>query len=475
MVSFWPWRESRSPTEEFERTLSQLSEKIALAQADLDLHRVRARRYKVIFTLYAGFAYLLVTVILVLVLGWNSWGAAEYTGVAGGPVAIYSVRRMLNAYYDFRIRKDSTYLRSLQKQSAETIDKLKEATKYNSTQKLLRKYASTQNTKAATGSAEGGNASGKKSSGKKHRNSISVMQAQTPPAGRTGMPPPATANIRRPEQIPSSPPPPQQQQQQPPRSPNTLNLLPSTPNRPGSAQSTPNFGSPQQSPQQPSPDFAPNAFPGNTYPYQQATQYPASYPPYQSHWYDRLFDVLLGEDETSPKNRIVLLCEQCRTVNGQAPPGVKTLGELGKWRCGFCGGWNGVTKDKVNEKNGEGNGPSGHVRQRSQSHPITPASKEDSDQEKHAFGDGYPVSPPGFANPALGTTPEATRVPLSPVSLDQGTLPNVTEEESVIESDEDEDDGEDLADKTGDESDDDEEEEGDEELPAKSPSKARAA
>jgi hypothetical protein len=50
---------------------------------------------------------------------------------------------------------------------------------------------------------------------------------------------------------------------------------------------------------------------------------------------------LLGEDETSPKNRIVLICKHCRLVNGQAPPGVNHLEELGKWRCIGCGGWNG--------------------------------------------------------------------------------------------------------------------------------------
>lgn len=78
------------------------------------------------------------------------------------------------------------------------------------------------------------------------------------------------------------------------------------------------------------PGFAPNAF--------------SSTPPQyveQSHWYDRLLDVLLGEDETQPKNRLALICSTCRIVNGQAPPGIKTLEELGRWRCGNCGAWNG--------------------------------------------------------------------------------------------------------------------------------------
>lgn len=63
------------------------------------------------------------------------------------------------------------------------------------------------------------------------------------------------------------------------------------------------------------------------------------------HWYDRILDVLLGEDETAAKNRLVLLCSKCRLVNGQAPPGVKTLEELGRWRCNGCGSWNGVESE----------------------------------------------------------------------------------------------------------------------------------
>jgi hypothetical protein len=60
-----------------------------------------------------------------------------------------------------------------------------------------------------------------------------------------------------------------------------------------------------------------------------------------SNWYDRVLDLLLGEDETAPKNRIVLLCKQCRLVNGQAPPGTKSLAEVGLWKCMACGASNG--------------------------------------------------------------------------------------------------------------------------------------
>lgn len=52
-------------------------------------------------------------------------------------------------------------------------------------------------------------------------------------------------------------------------------------------------------------------------------------------------DVILGEDETRPANRMALICSHCRLVNGQAPPGVKRLEEVGRWRCAECHQWNG--------------------------------------------------------------------------------------------------------------------------------------
>ena len=104
MVSFWPWKvchviarshnrnlltdcpkgDDTSPAS-FERILSNLSTKISRTSSRLDSLRQRSRRLKVLWTLYAGFAYLLCTIILTLVVGWRQWGPIEYTAVAGGP------------------------------------------------------------------------------------------------------------------------------------------------------------------------------------------------------------------------------------------------------------------------------------------------------------------------------------------------------------------------------------------------------
>lgn len=158
-----------------------------------------------------------------------------------------------------------------------------------------------------------GKSKGKKKDGEQNSDNAPNKQRPNPTQGvpgRTRMPPPATANIQRPHSPMPAP----------------------------------------QNPMEPSAEFAPNAefsepppiAPGTPQPPPMPTGY-ASYQtgPPESHWYDRIFDVLLGEDETAPKNRIVLICKSCRLVNGQAPPGTKTLSEVGQWKCMSCGAPNG--------------------------------------------------------------------------------------------------------------------------------------
>ncbi|EAW13551.1 uncharacterized protein ACLA_055990 [Aspergillus clavatus NRRL 1] len=304
MVSLWPWKGEDNSPASFEKALSTLSTKITQTTNRLDSHRQQARRFKALWTLYTTFAYLLYSIILALVLGWQNWGATEYAAIVGGPVLIYTVRAGASKFFDYRINKTQRYLDDLQKQQDETIEKLKVATKYNSTQQLLEKYGG--------GSPKPSRPKG----GDEKRKPETKRKPSTPqqPVMRTGLPPPPTANIRRPN---------------PAQSPVAS---------PGPSQSPPPYppqGQPQDLPAPPpppafdEPGFAPNAFPT-------APQYAE-----HSRWYDRLLDVLLGEDETQPKNRMALICSTCRLVNGQAPPGVKTPEELGRWRCGSCGAWNG--------------------------------------------------------------------------------------------------------------------------------------
>lgn len=288
--------QSDSSPASFEKALAKLSAQISAASVSLDKTRSRNRRAKAIWTLYTSLAYLLSVLILILVIGPQNWNLPHYGGLIGGPLLIFGVRKAITAAFGWSIARQQSLVERLQKQRESKINELKKATRYDSTQELLQKYG------GAPPKTPEPNQEAKKEEKRPQRQS---------PVQRTGLPPPPTANI-------------------PP---------------PGAPMLAPNAKPPVQPPSSPEglkqslvgvdePGFAPNAFP----------QPPPSRAVYEHtpHWYDRILDVMLGEDENLAKNRLVLLCQNCRLVNGQAPPGVKTLEELGRWRCQSCGAWNGT-------------------------------------------------------------------------------------------------------------------------------------
>lgn len=220
--------------------------------------------------------------------------------------SLYLVRLGLTTYYEHRISSIQGHLDELQKRRDSAIEKLKAATKYNDTQDLLKKYggASTSRVKPA-GISE---------------RKTSPQQSGAPKGGRTTAVPPPTANIpgrNGPATLPNTPQYSIAQTRGPLGQGASYSALGATPPTRGPV-----------SPQGISAEFAPNAFSAIPQ-YSEASG--------ESRWYDRIMDVLLGEDETLPRARLALICSNCRLVNGQAPPGVKRLEDVGKWRCGGCG------------------------------------------------------------------------------------------------------------------------------------------
>lgn len=217
--------------------------------------------------------------------------------------SIYATRTTLATFYNFRIESLSSRLKDHQQERAKTIKKLKDATKYDSTLELIEKYGGEGRSK---GNSRKNNGEELGNDGNDKRNKKNPCPAPSGAPNRTRMPPPATANIPRPGISSSKP---------------AHSLI------------------------EPGAEFAPNAeFSGPlpTFPVHQGPSTPGYFnAASETHWYDRIFDVLLGEDETAPKNRIVLICQSCRLINGQAPPGTKTLSELGSWKCMSCGATNG--------------------------------------------------------------------------------------------------------------------------------------
>ena len=296
----------------FERSLSAIAKKISTANARLESSRQQSRRFNALWTLYTSIAYLLYSMIVVLVVGVKNSGIRELGILIGGPLLIYGVRQAIKSVYAYRTTSQQAYVNGLQKQRDVIIKRLKDATKYDSTQQLLDKYGGTP-------AKPKRNPSIKEPSDKDQR-------AAPTKNGRTMIIPPPTANIPR---GPLSAPNASQDQiiatsgMQPPQTAAAITAP------------WPQQGSPI-SPLDESAEFAPNAFPSSNYYVQPGSEFRGS-----GHWYDRFMDVLLGEDESHPKNRIVLICKNCRLVNGQAPPGMKSLADIGKWRCSSCGTMNG--------------------------------------------------------------------------------------------------------------------------------------
>ena len=220
--------------------------------------------------------------------------------------SVYLVRLALTNYYEYRTSSIQSQLNELQRQRDSTIEKLKAATKYNDTQDLLKKYGGTPTPKTKpAGSSERKN---------------TPKQGDGLKGGRINIIPPPTANIPGrdgPAALTNTP------QRSTPQMRSSLGQDPSY-----SALGTTSPTERSMSPQGVSAEFAPNAFSAAPQ-YSQANE--------GSRWYDRIMDVLLGEDETLPRARLALICSNCRLVNGQAPPGVKRLEDVGKWRCGGCG------------------------------------------------------------------------------------------------------------------------------------------
>lgn len=366
MVSFWPFgrRDDNSP-DSFERILSQLATKIQAQTTKLNRLRVQARRYKALWTVYTLIAWMFYLIVLFLVVGMGQLRAREITIAAGAPVIIYTGRRTFVLIYERRISATEAVLAELVEERTKTIEKLKTATKFNTTQSLLEKYGggseiTDDGMMSRQASSMGGHMPGqaqlRQQQQQQHQQQGSLRGTMPPaissshvqqktarvpqakPDGPTGwsQDSPLDASL---DPVPDQPLTPQQlaiqeqlraqRQLRPVGAPGQL-IPPTSSNRP----------SPEP------PGTAPHIV--QSFPQTGNYLTPETAGSVEHHWYDRFLDVLLGEDETAAKNRYALICTNpnCRMVNGLAPPGCKSLEDVGKWGCARCGAMNGRAKPK---------------------------------------------------------------------------------------------------------------------------------
>lgn len=342
MPSLWPFRRNSQTPAGYEKHLARLSTRIHASSTTLAHRRAQARRLRALWTLYASTGYLVYLIVALLAIGWQAWRIYEIAGLAGGPVAIYGVRRGLDVVMGFFVKREEERLQALKTERTGVIKDLKEATGYDRTRGLLDKYGG-EKQRAAEG--EDGDEEG---SGAKQGQRIGAKQQQQPQ--RTDFMPPPTANIPSRQSLPggafasgvSTPSPAPHRQQD-------VSSAPSSPDSKDGLAASASFAPnafPDSSASHPAPINV-HAMPNSPYgPFTPALDMAAP-----TKWYDRLLDVLIGDDESAARNRLALLCSSCGLVNGLAPPGARSLEEVGKWKCSGCGATNGVAaEDQIKVK-----------------------------------------------------------------------------------------------------------------------------
>lgn len=298
------------PSANYEKELQVLQTKLAETEKRLLSRRLRLRRTKGLFTLYSLVVYIVYVGIVVAknqltridLLNANRWAL----GVLAGPPAIYIVRYMIQAVLGRFVSFDEDRIKYLRQQQEGKLEELKQKTGFYSTKAIVDRYEPKKEVKK-------------------------VQPVKKAPANvRQGVPPP-TANIPR-----------NDPNRNPNLNPNAPNI--NAPNAAGVAPNAPIVAG--NAAAAPAAVVIPKPVPVSEKDVIAAKQSldkagvsVAASAPYQRQWFDRVLDLLVGEDEAAAQNRQALICGKCHNHNGLAPFG-KTAAEI-RYKCPGCGEWNG--------------------------------------------------------------------------------------------------------------------------------------
>lgn len=301
MSSFLGLFKRSDPSANYEKELQVLQTKLAETEKRLLSRRLRLRRTKGLFTLYSLVVYIVYVGIVVaknqLSRDQLLSGNRLTLGVLLGPPAIYVVRYVIQAVLGRFVSFDEDRIKYLRRQQEGKLEELKQKTGFYSTKAIVDRYEPTKKEV-------------------KKPTQQSAKKQNVPTNRRQGVPPP-TANVPR--------------------------NLPPTANVP----MTPVVPAPGSNVHAAVPAI-PKPVPVSEKDVVAAKQSldkagvsvaPVSTGPYQRQWFDRVLDLLVGEDESAAQNRQALICSKCHNHNGLAPFG-KTAAEI-RYKCPGCGEWNG--------------------------------------------------------------------------------------------------------------------------------------
>lgn len=279
-----------------------------------------------------------------------------------GPLVIWSIRRLISWWFTRLTSSNAEYINALRSEQQEKIEDLKQSTNFYSTKALLERFDSSFDNPnrnktiakvkgsvpvpapASAPGAGSGSGFGPRPGPKpefKSETNLSLNQgpeqkpAQFKPAHRT------TSSIAA-DDFEFAPFLPSLQSSKP------AEALIDRPQSPQSSQSPETLPQPsmvhlqQQQQQQQLQQQQNQSSELQNYPL--GPVYKANYQP---SWYDKILDIIVGEDEYSPKSRYALICGNCRRHNGLAQPG--ELPQYVIYICPQCGFRNGQEKKKRKE------------------------------------------------------------------------------------------------------------------------------
>lgn len=270
------WFRKDTDVKSIEKNLELIASKITKHEASLSKLRANGRRLKGAVTLYGVLFYAIYATVWALFLAKHTenkrkW-LLETLPVVGWPIGLYVIRNGISTYYEKRISSEESTLASLQLQQKEKIEEFKTKTGFYTTKSLIDRYSApdtSSSPRAANNSASSSPIANKKQS------PVSLQQEQ-----------------RLQQQQMRSSPRLQTQSQITPQRNIPQSLLGTVPT-PASLSGTPAKRQAQGPPF--TAEFAPNA---------------DALPPQESqrdrHWYDRMLDVIVGEDEGSDHSRYKL-------------------------------------------------------------------------------------------------------------------------------------------------------------------------
>ncbi|RCH91087.1 hypothetical protein CU098_009508 [Rhizopus stolonifer] len=135
---------AKTDSNDFEKILSELNDKIQKAEIKLSEIQIRQRRTSFMWIIYTLVVWIVCVVYLFKKINGPTTTSQEYLATLAPvimlPVGIYYIRKGMIHFYEAKQKKEENVLSLLRKEQKEKVEELKKKTSYYSTQSLIERY-----------------------------------------------------------------------------------------------------------------------------------------------------------------------------------------------------------------------------------------------------------------------------------------------------------------------------------------------